>query len=666
MTHDERSEATGLPAPVLALLLAGLTIWFGFEAGGYYADVTGWAAAGLLVVLAGVALVWGRPPGGLTPPLAIGAAALALFGAWTLASGAWSDDPARALIEFDRVLLYLAALLLFASAASSRETLAATLPAFGFAAVVLCGSGVFVRTLPESWPFSLPDATERMDFPLSYPNALGALAALGLVACLALAASPERRVALRAASAAALPLLAAALILTFSRGATLAVVVGVVGYAALARSRGLLTVLLAAGPAVALAAFATLDADLIAGASPRTPRALDEGEDLAPLLAATCVLAGSLLVFLRPLERRVARLAVPRVRPAVGAAAVAALLAAAIGVAAATGAAESLYDRVLDQQQGESAPTRARLVDVSEPGSESRARYWRVSLDAFQAEPIRGEGAGTFGRLWVRNRTVLEPGDEGHSVYLEPLGELGIVGGLLMLVILGSLIYGLTGGTRGSRSLRAGLLAAALTWGVHAGLDWDWENPALTFWLFAAGGCALAATGRPLGRPGRPAHWGARVAMAVVCVLLAIPAATVAISQGQLDSADEALRDGDCARSEESARDAISTFSARPEPWELLAYCQARTGRAATAVRTMGEAIERDPHNWRLHYGLALVRGAAGQDPRPAARAALRLNPLESITRDGVERFSSARRRVWIREAREARLPLPAESRARP
>ena len=35
------------------------------------------------------------------------AGALALFVVWTLLSGGWSDAPARALVEFDRALLYL-------------------------------------------------------------------------------------------------------------------------------------------------------------------------------------------------------------------------------------------------------------------------------------------------------------------------------------------------------------------------------------------------------------------------------------------------------------------------------------------------------------------------------------------------------------------------------
>ena len=71
----------------------------------------------------------------------------------------------------------------------------------------------------------------------------------------------------------------------------------------------------------------------------------------------------------------------------------------------------------------------------------------------------------------------------------------------------------------------------------------------------------------------------------------------------------------------------------------------------------MGKAVRLDPDNWEYRYGLALVRAAAGMDPRPAARQAQRLNPKEELTGEGVERFEAAPPREWRRLALEAPLP---------
>jgi O-antigen ligase len=118
---------------------------------------------------------------------------------------------------------------------------------------------------------------------------------------------------------------------------------------------------------------------------------------------------------------------------------------------------------------------------------QNRPKYWRVSLGAFKEHPLRGAGAGAFAKLWARKRPVAEDVTEGHSLYLETLAELGLVGGILLVVVLVSalapFLLGLRGGTR---PLSAASFAAAVVWMLHSGLDWDWEMPVLSLWLFAA------------------------------------------------------------------------------------------------------------------------------------------------------------------------------------
>jgi hypothetical protein len=98
----------------------------------------------------------------------------------------------------------------------------------------------------------------------------------------------------------------------------------------------------------------------------------------------------------------------------------------------------------------------------------------------------------------------------------------------------------------------------------------------------------------------------------------------------------------------------------RAEPYEPIAYCQARRGNYRLAVQAMEKAVGRDPDNWRLRYGLALVRGAAGVDPLPAARLARRLNPHSQLTTELVRELGAGtrreRRRLTASLARSQRL----------
>jgi hypothetical protein len=88
-------------------------------------------------------------------------------------------------------------------------------------------------------------------------------------------------------------------------------------------------------------------------------------------------------------------------------------------------------------------------------------------------------------------------------------------------------------------------------------------------------------------------------------------------------------------------------------------YCDVRLGVSRLGVQAMENAISRDPGNWEYHYGLALVRGAAGLDPRPAVRRALELNPRSGMVIRAVRRFTEAEGpREWRQVALQASLPV--------
>ena len=54
---------------------------------------------------------------------------------------------------------------------------------------------------------------------------------------------------------------------------------------------------------------------------------------------------------------------------------------------------------------------------------------------------------------------------------------------------------------RSDRVLAAGPAAVLLAWGVHAGLDWDWEMPAVTLPAIVLAAVLMAAADREPHRP---------------------------------------------------------------------------------------------------------------------------------------------------------------------
>jgi hypothetical protein len=104
-------------------------------------------------------------------------------------------------------------------------------------------------------------------------------------------------------------------------------------------------------------------------------------------------------------------------------------------------------------------------------------------------------------------------------------------------------------------------------------------------------------------------------------------------------------------------------MGSRPEPFEVISYCEAGAARFTASLSAIKAAQRRDPQNWELRYSEALIRGVTGLDPRPAARAALDRYPTSSLTRAAVRAFATDSKRKWRRFALTAPLPLPPRNR---
>jgi len=265
-------------------------------------------------------------------------------------------------------------------------------------------------------------------------------------------------------------------------------------------------------------------------------------------------------------------------------------------------------------------------------------------------------GAGTFVLSWNERRPQYLPFNEAHSLFLQMLGELGVVGLSLIVLAVAMILIVAARRSRGPvGSLYAAVFAGGLTWALAAAVDWQWQMPVVTLSMFALGGAALAAWGAEHS-PGPAMGWPARLALALALVIVAVLPARVALSERAVRQAVGDFRLKDCGRAAPAARDALVLVGARPEPHEILAYCATIAGDSSRAVREAARAVELDPGNWRYHYALALVRGAAGLDPRAQVNVALDLNQLEPLVYKARARFVGTDPAAWRRQA--ARIPI--------
>src|SRR4051794_20794328 len=217
--------------PVLRVLRAAILAGpsaLAFASGGYFdharlvALIVTWALAAAVVALCDAPLP--RSRAGLAA-----LAALAGYAGWIALSTTWAPLTGPAGDDVERALLYVGAFLAVAVAFRPRSAARAVEPALAVGTLVVTGYGLLGRLLPGIvHEQATASSAGRLDQPLTYWNATGALAALGLVLCTRIAGDNDRRGALRAAAAAAAVPLAAGVYLSFSRGALAALAAGVI------------------------------------------------------------------------------------------------------------------------------------------------------------------------------------------------------------------------------------------------------------------------------------------------------------------------------------------------------------------------------------------------------------------------------------------------------
>ena len=482
-----------------AVLFAGPTV-LAFFAGGYF-DVPRLIAAIVAWALVLAAALTSPQPLPRSWPGRAAVAGLFAIWAWTALSLTWAPQAAPAFDYLVRVMLYVAALVAAAALLRGRAQLRAVEPLFALGAVIVIGYGLAGRLLPGIvHQRSSHFVGGRLEQPLTYWNAEGALAAMGLVLCARLAGDRSRPRAMRVLGAVSCVPLGMGLYLTYSRGAVAAGLVGLVVLVAAAPSRSQLRAIAAA---VTLSVVAAVAASAFSGVASREGTLADretEGLIMLAILLLLMAAAGAVAMWLADAEPRgrvrMGRLPFARRLPTLAVALVVLTLAGL--VIGGLGEKGNAADRSKSGQA-------ARLTSLES----TRYDYWRIGLQAFGDHPLKGTGAAGFRVVWLRERPVEARALEVHSLALEMASDLGIVGLLALGLFLGGAGVAARRGVYGEEPALAGAMAAVTVWVLHSMIDWDWQMPAVTLPALVMIGALIASSeGLPEDSPARSAEGG--------------------------------------------------------------------------------------------------------------------------------------------------------------
>jgi hypothetical protein len=617
-------RASGALAVALLLVL-GLGSGVSALADGFY-DLTVWGpicVVLLALVLALAVTAGGRPRP--APALAVGG--LAAVWLWSWLSTGWAESADEALVTAGRWALYaamLTALLLLMRSQRDRwlPLAAATAGVLGVALYVL------VRML-DGDAGALFDGG-RLENPLGYVNGQAGYFLLAFWPCVAIAEQARSKL-LAGLGAAGGVIVGALLVLCQTRAVLPAVALsGVVMLAVLPGRPRRVWVLAAIG--LGLLAISQPLLDVYRESKDSLSPDPDLVEDAARLTLFAAAVVGIAWAAVLALLDRLGRTG-PAVRRGEAVVAGAVIVLALVGGAAALG---DPVDKVRDQYDDfinlrGNQPSETRFLS----GGGNRYDYWRIAWIEFKDAPLRGQGAGNYDRLYFTERRTSEDIRQPHSLPLQALAELGVVGALAMLAFVGAVLAGLWTLARRARDSAAPRLVAVaaggafVAWLAHTSVDWLHNLPGVTGIAL----CAAAALVAPwTGGPGGRAVTGARIVGVSAVAVLVLAAA---YSVGRLAVADQYRIDArDTLRSDPVEALRLVNQSLAFNDDSLLALyvksaAYARLGRYRPARGALVEATKLEPHDhlpWALLGDLAVRRGDLAT-ARRAYRRASELNP---------------------------------------
>ncbi len=549
---------------------------------------------------------------------------LASFAIWVLISMHWASDAERAFAQFDQVSLYVAVLVIAVVLARvvPTEVLVggAALGVSGIACVALVSRFFPSSFGPVAGADVIPMLAVRLNFPLGYWNGLAIEVALAYPLLLALMTSRRSRV-LTTVSALPLPVIAAVMYLASSRGAFVAAGIGMLGFVLLTPRRWFAVVALAvAGVGGAAAVASIVHKKALVNGQMSTPIGIWQGHRAALEIGAICIVMALVWLGLAELGRRVRT---PSRRVSQVAVVVVVLLAVGAFFAAHPVRKFDEFKRVPPAAQTNSTITTTHLLGSSGSG---RWQFWGAAISEFRAHPLDGGGAGSWKYWWLQHGSLAAFTENAHSLYLEALAELGIIG---FLLIVGAVICGAWGAVRSALELKSGEVAADAACGIAffaaTAYDWVWQLAGIA--LVGVGMLGVALGARPSTREPSPNRIGAaRPALAILAVGAVIAQFVVLAAGVHLRNSAAAVvaNDGFRARAQALAAKAIEPWAAGP--YLQLALISEAEARYAAASVWIHQAIQRSPNDALLWVTAARIekkRGHVRQAKEYIARARL-------------------------------------------
>jgi cytochrome c-type biogenesis protein CcmH/NrfG len=585
--------------------------------------------------------------------------------ALTALSIVWSVQPDHSWQDSGRMLAYSG---VFAAGVALVRVLPERWPAIlgglTLAAVIVCGYALLTKVFPAS--LDPANTFARLNEPYGYWNAVGLSAAMGAICCLWLGARRTGHALLRALAYPAMSLVLLTLMLAYSRGALVALAVGLVLWFCVVPLRLRSATLLIVG-ALGAGVVGSWDFSrhaLSAEAVPLAERTA-AGHQLGALVLAILValtLAGIAIGFCT--GRRAPSLLARRRAGAVLMTAVVLTLIAFVGALAVshrglTGNISHAFNDLTNANAKPPGNTPGRLTAVAS----ERARYWKEALQVFDANPLFGAGAEGYATAHLRYETQTLEVRHAHSFILQTLADLGLVGLLVALALLFTWMAAVgrathpfnrrwtgwrtwlqirtPGGRPGWRRIRErelrrytperigmlSMLCLVVVFGAHSLIDWTWYVPGdacvallCAGWLAGrgplgasaagAGGITVEMTSLSLSpsaaansrRHLRPSNMRMLIASAVI-----VAALLASWSEWQPQHSEE-------ARGEADAR--------------LEVHDQ------AAALAAANSAIARDPLSVEALFTLASVQQVAGEPTlaRATLARAVRLQPSNPQT----------------------------------
>ncbi len=594
---------------------------------------TAWAPIALGALGLVVALAVAAPR---LPPMALLAPVVGLW-LWSLLSAGWGDSTDAARIAADRWLLYAAAIVVLAWALARDRRRAVVLLTSASAGVLVAAAWMLARMLDGNGQ-SLFLAT-RLNDPLGYVNGQAAYLLVAAWPCLALAEHRGSRAsgAIAGIGMASLVALLGLGLLCQSRSWEVALAAAVVLLeAAIPGRRRRAAALLLAG--ATMAAIYTPVAGVWRHPNPVTGLVTAGAARYAAVAILVAALAAGLVWAAVVLSlHRLAPAGSPargRVRSSASGALVALGVAAAVAIGVNAGTIEkrvhSQYEAFVQLSPGSGG---SRLVS----GAGNRYDYWRVALIEFRSAPVGGVGAGNYDTGYYLRRRTTEAITQPHSLELQTLAELGVVGGVLLAAFLVAVGLGFR---RTARSARQDLLArrvavaaggAFTVWLVQTSVDWTYLIPGVTaIALAAAVALASGPEARSVVLAGRM-----RIAAIVAAATVAI-AGTVTIAPRILSLRAQASAQRALDRGDPRAAVSAATTALEYDPESVPAFVLRSAGFAAlhsfpSSLSDLKRAVAVEPRNWVTWalVGDLLTRRGDVSGARTAYAHALALDPLE-------------------------------------